>query len=83
MKNSKRDQRSPQTGNRSRRKNPRPPATSSGVTLSHFRKSRCKRAQKILDAHYRNLLVGGRLIVVEETKSGVDELNELAKNFRP
>jgi hypothetical protein len=39
----------------------------SGAMIKHFRRTRTKRAQRVLDAHYRNLLAGGRLIVVRET----------------
>ncbi len=74
MKHANGDPRSPKTGNDTRRKNQRPPATSSGVVLRHFHRSRTRRARKVLDDHYRNLLIGGRLILVEETSTSLKDM---------
>lgn len=49
---------------------PEPPSErlESKIPRTYYRKNRAKRAQRVLDAHYRNLLSGGELVLVKELK---------------
>lgn len=70
MKDFKSDDRSPKSGNQGGWSyKPLQSRNDSGLTLTYYRKHRRRRAERVLQEHYRKLLKSGKLLALCELES--------------